>query len=266
MSGSGSGPTCTIGVEVTLPRSCAGAQPARVGGLLDRGLGADDLAHRLRVRLQADDLAAAAGRERLAEVDERLRLVDVTAAERDERAEDGPDDEAPDRQPPACHDPPPRRAEVDLSLRVGVDGVPAAGLAHRAATLPAAHSHCACSPSAERRRRRPAEIARRLRPVGPRAAHVSCRRARDARARAPAPRGARRARSPRPSSPLRRRRRCRAHRARRAPSPRSSPLPRRPTNVKLREAEPSPNSGNALPVASASSSRVKAMSGRCLGP
>ena len=114
----------------------------------DRGLAADDLAHGLRVRLQALDLAAAARGERLAEVEQRLGAEDVAAADRDEDAEDGADDEAADRQPPASRDARPGRPQVDLALGVEIDARLSADVAHRAATLAATHSHWARSPSA----------------------------------------------------------------------------------------------------------------------
>src|SRR5204862_5894927 len=79
--------------------------------------------------------------ERLAERHERGRLVDVRAAEREDGADDRARDEPGDEQPPARPDrrTPPR--EVDLALRLEL------ALAHRAATLPAAHAQWAARPS-----------------------------------------------------------------------------------------------------------------------
>ena len=63
---------------------------------------------------------AAVRRERLAHRDERLRLVDLAAAEREPEADHGPEHEPEHRQPPARGDALPDRAEVDLALGVGI--------------------------------------------------------------------------------------------------------------------------------------------------
>jgi hypothetical protein len=89
------------------------------------------------IRLEALELPAARRRERLAEVDERLGAVQVAAPDRHEHAEDRPEHEAADGQPPARGDARPRRLEVDLALGVEVDATGPPHLAHGAGTLPA---------------------------------------------------------------------------------------------------------------------------------
>src|SRR4029079_5658713 len=114
-----------------------------------RLLAGEDRARGLRVRLEALDLPAAGRGEGLPEVDQGLRLVDVSAPDRDEDAEDGAEDESADGQPPPRRHPVPGRAQVDLALRVGVHTASLRpNLAHGAGNLAATHSQWPRSPSA----------------------------------------------------------------------------------------------------------------------
>src|SRR6185295_9211122 len=83
--------------------------------------------------------------ECLSEVQQRLRLEHLAAADREQDTEHTACDETRDNQLASPHDALPRRAQVDLALGVEVGHGP---LAHRAATLPATQFHCAATPVA----------------------------------------------------------------------------------------------------------------------
>src|SRR4029079_7751363 len=227
---------------------------------LGRCLAAEDLAHGLRVRLEALDLPAAGRGEGLPQVDQGLRLVDVSAPDRDEDAEDRAEDQPSHGQPPASGDPVPGRAQVDLALRVGVHAASLRpNLAHGAGNLAATHSQWARSPSASSvvgahpSSARAFATSARVRRTSPTAA--PCRSIASSR---PATRSARaiasliHASSPpppvytSPAAPL-----C---------IPAIVPATASATYVKLRDTDPSPKSLNGVPAASASSMGVKAMS------
>ena len=130
-------PTASSSRVEIAERSVATGMPLASRGVLQRRLGADDLADRAGVRRQALDLTAAQRRERLAEVDDRLRSPDRAARERERDPDDRPDDEAADREPPAQLQALPRGGEVDLLLFESRGG---ASLMRRA-TLAAAQRH-----------------------------------------------------------------------------------------------------------------------------
>src|SRR5919201_1300817 len=79
-----------------------------------------DLLHRRGVRGEALDLPRAGWVQRLAEADRGLRLVDLTAAEREEIAEDDPNDEDGDGEPPTHEQRVPVAPELELLLGVDV--------------------------------------------------------------------------------------------------------------------------------------------------
>src|SRR5207237_5024008 len=94
------------------------------------------------LRLEGRVAGIAVGR---AEIDRRARLPDLRAAERDQVADDRAGDEPRDGKPPADDDRTRVTTEVDLLL--GLEVGLADARTHEAATLFAAHSHCACKPS-----------------------------------------------------------------------------------------------------------------------
>src|SRR5919198_1017175 len=237
---------------------------------LPRRLGGDDLPHRARVRLHARQ-DPAADRERRPQADDGLRAVRAPAAEGDQVADDRAEDEAEERQPPACRHRGPVAAEVDLVFgELGRDwsGAPPRGFAldaHPAATLAEAQDQCSRNPSSSR-----------TRGAQPRSARIRDTSA-EVRRTSPAAGGPWRTSSSRPEI-----------RSSVAIAPRivaSSPPPTlyvppggarsiaaivaataSETYVKLRDCDPSPYSSNGVPAASASITRASAMSGRCLGP
>src|SRR5919197_754111 len=120
-----------------------------------RRLGQDDLPHCGRVRLHAREHTAA-DRERRPQADDGLRAVRAPAADRDQIADDRPEHEAEERQPPARCDRGPVAAEVDFvvgQVGRGRGGAPRRGLAldaHPAATLAEAQDHCSRNPYSSR--------------------------------------------------------------------------------------------------------------------
>ena len=115
-------PAWTTAVDVTFPRSCAGPHVRGVcrGVLIAASLRTISLTV-FGFVWRLCSWPPPGGRERLAEVDERLRAVDVAAPDRDEHAEDRAEDQSADREPPAGGDARPGRLEVDLALGVRVD-------------------------------------------------------------------------------------------------------------------------------------------------
>src|SRR5207247_4931690 len=111
--------------------------------LVDHDLGVRDLAHRARIRLRGLELHVAARRVRLAEIERRGRLEPLAAAERDAVADHGAHEQAGRQEPPARAEQPRVPAEVDLLLRLGIEGG-----GHPAATLAEAQAHIASNPSA----------------------------------------------------------------------------------------------------------------------
>ena len=85
----------------------------------DRRFRRRELVHGARVRRLALHLDAA-GRKRLADVDRRLRGVDLRAADRDQEPDHDAADETGGRQPPPQQQRVPVAAEVDLALGVEV--------------------------------------------------------------------------------------------------------------------------------------------------
>ena len=200
-------------VELTLPRSCEDAAgPLRVrrpAGRFGRTISPTGRG----IVARALDRPPPLRRERLAEEDERLRPVDLAAAERERAADERPERRTRARAATSARRSAPSRAEVDLALGLELwDGV----RADHAGDSTAAHSHCAAMPVLERglgaqpRSAPPCVTSAFVRRTSP-APQPSARR----RALRPAIRS--RARSPRSSSPPRRRRRCRP----RPPRPRS---------------------------------------------
>ena len=90
----------------------------RLGHLLQRPLSASELANRVRVRRRSLNQLPA-GAIRRAHVHRGLRAVHVLAAEGDEIADRGADDEACNGQPPAGDERVEVPAEVDLALGLG---------------------------------------------------------------------------------------------------------------------------------------------------
>ena len=103
----------------TWPRSAPGAHVGAVRGLLLGSGGADDQRDRARVRAEAGD-EHAARRGRLAQRDQRGRLVGRPPRERVDDAEDRAEHEPGDRQPPERDDRAAPAGEVDLALLIGV--------------------------------------------------------------------------------------------------------------------------------------------------
>src|SRR5258708_40003568 len=76
------------------------------------------------------------------------RLIRLRPPERGGEADDRAGEDGGGDEPPACSDEPPVAAEVDLLLRLRVEGLAAGFLgAHPAATLPEAHAHIRAKPS-----------------------------------------------------------------------------------------------------------------------
>ena len=123
-----------------VPAQSPNAQTGGVSCLLERGLRMDDLGDGARIRQEALHGRTAVRGERLPHRHECLRLVHLPAAEREREADEEPEHDAEDRQPPARGDPLPDRAEVDFLLGVEVFWRIHAG------DSTAAHSHCALRP------------------------------------------------------------------------------------------------------------------------
>src|SRR5262249_29816113 len=100
-------------------------------------LGMRDRSRGRRVRLRPLQEDAADRAVRRAEIDVGARLPDLLAAERDDVADERPDDEPEHGQPPARHDRAPPSPEIDFSLFC----------AQRAATLREAPSQGARKPA-----------------------------------------------------------------------------------------------------------------------
>ena len=196
-----------------------------------------------RVGEEALHRRAAVRRERLAHRDERLRLVDLAAAEREREADRRAPRTMPEHgQPPARGDPLPDRAEVDLPLGVGIGTGRAysRGRLYRGPvpTAPSGRPRATCS-APSRGRRGPAHVRlRALHVAGGGLGSLDVERAPGDLLE--------RARSPRSSSPRRRRRRCRSRRARPRSIAAIVAATASPTYVKLRAALPSPKSWNAV--------------------
>ncbi len=92
-------PTAVIACATDVAAELGHRDAGLLRDLEDRRLVADQRRDGARVRRQADHLRAA--RERLAHVEERLRVVDLAAAGGDEDADDGAEDEAAEDEPPA---------------------------------------------------------------------------------------------------------------------------------------------------------------------
>src|SRR3954454_182693 len=230
---------------------------------VDRLLRAGDRADARRVRLLRLQRRVAGIAVRLPEVHRRARLPDLRAAERDQIADDRAGDEAGDRQPPSGRDRARISAEVDLLL--GIELRFARTRRHRAATLFAAHSHCACNP------RLSGVVARHPRSRSIRVVSGAVRRT--------SPFAAGRSTSSRVRPETASRVSIASRIVASAPPPRLYVAPAgarsiaaaiastpSATYVNARDCRPSPYNSKPVPRATASTSRANAMSGRCRGP
>src|SRR5207244_11345009 len=93
-----------------------GQQAGLSRGSVDRALAVGARADGRRVGLRTLEQGAADDAVRRAEIDGRARIPDLFASERDEVADQGPDEQAGEQQPPARDDRTPVAAEADLLL------------------------------------------------------------------------------------------------------------------------------------------------------